>query len=120
MSVKELTQKPEAYAHFTMEERYRWLELHENGSAYGYAAIAERDDALELHISLDRWGTKVLRLVQEDLKWLKQEARRLNKKQIMGIRANGEGEFDKNLFRFAHLFGFTDFCVYQTVSFKIE
>ena len=119
MAVRELDTRPEAYAHFISDGRYRWLELHDGDGPYGYCAIAERDDALELHISLVRWGARVRRNLKSDFEWLKIEARRQGKKRIMGLRANDQGKFDARLFKFARLFGFTDMCVFQTASMDV-
>jgi hypothetical protein len=118
MAVRELDSRPEAYAHFPDNGVYRWLELH-GDTVYGHAAFAERGDVLELHLSLHRWGAGVRRGLAGDLAWLKQEAGRLGKTRIMGIRANGEGEFDGRLFRFARLFGFTEMHVFQTASLDV-
>jgi len=118
MAVREHDSRPAAYAHFPDDGTYRWLELHD-GSPYGHAAIAERGDLLELHLSLDRWGAGVRRNLAGDLKWLKEEARRLGKTRIMGVRADGDGGFDARLFRFARLFGFTETCVLQTASMDL-
>ena len=120
MCVRRITTRPETMAHFPDEERYGWLELHQDGEVYGHAAIAERDDALELHVTLTRWGSRVRRSIQEDIIWLKAEARQLKKKRILGIRVNGLGEFDPRLFKFAKLFGFTDMHVFQTTSLSVD
>ena len=118
MSVRETRTKPEAMAHFP-DDRYRWLTLHDGGDVYAYAAIRERGPDLELHISFIRWGPQVRRRVREDVAWLKDEARRLGKKRIMGVRADGQGRFDPGLFRFARMFGFTAVCVLQTASLDV-
>lgn len=120
MPVRELTEKPEPMHRFPDNGLYRWLEMHDEDRVYGHAAIAERDDALELHVSLAEWGARVRRSIHADLDWLRGEARRLGKKRIMGIRVNSRGEFDKRLFRFARIYGFTDTCVLQTASLQID
>ena len=120
MSVRETATRPKAMAHFPDNENYRWLELHRNKTPYGHAAITERGDALELHVTLTGWGARVRRDLCEDVDWLKAEARRLGKKRIMGIRANARGTFDPKLFKFARMFGFTETCVFQTASLKLE
>lgn len=120
MSVRELSKKPESMAHFPDNGRYRWLELHCHGEVYGHAAVAEQADALELHVTLTGWGSHVRRSLREDVKWLKSEARRLGKTQIMGVRANGQGVFDPRLFKFAKLFGFTEMCVFQTTTLSVD
>lgn len=119
MPVRELDSRPEAYSHFEVEDRYRWLELYDGGEVYGYCAIAERSEALELHLSLTSWGARVRRSLRGDVEWLKSEARRLGKMRIMGIRADNKGEFDDRLFKFARLFGFTDMCVFQTACLNV-
>lgn len=101
MAVRVLDARPEAYAHFPDNGRYRWLELHDRDTVYGHAATADRDDAMELHISLLQWGPGTNRQLFGDFEWLKEDAKRLGKAKIIGIRANDEGIFDKNLFRFA-------------------
>ncbi|MBG0790355.1 MAG: hypothetical protein H0S80_07660 [Desulfovibrionaceae bacterium] len=118
MAVRELDARPAAYAHFPDTGEYRWLELGD-GAVYGHAAFAEREDRLELHLSLTRWGGGVRRSLAGDLDWLKQEARRLGKARIMGVRADGEGRFDERLFRFARLYGFTETHVFQTASMEV-
>ncbi|BCS88882.1 hypothetical protein [Pseudodesulfovibrio sediminis] len=119
MAVHELAVRPETYAHFSARDRYRWLELRVGDTVYGHAAIAERGTVLELHLTLHCWGGTTLRRIREDLKWLKDEARRLGKTSIMGIRANGEEEFDPRLFKFARLCGFTETCIFQTATMPI-
>ncbi len=119
MSVREIGRKPDTMSHFP-DDTYRWLELHDCGDVYGHAAVAERGDALELHVSFLRWGPQVRRNVRNDVEWVKEEARRLGKKRIMGVRANGEGSFDPKLFRFATLFGFIEKAVFQTVTMRIK
>lgn len=114
MSVKETSIKPEIMSHFP--DDYRWMELHEDGEIYAYAAIAERNDNLEAHLSITRWGPQVRRNLKGDLDWFKEEACRLGKKRILGIRSDDQGEFDPNLFRFARLYGVKDMCVFQTVA----
>lgn len=118
MSVRESLEKPEAMAHFP--DTYRWMELHEQGDTYAHVAICERDENLEGHITFSRWGPNIRRLLRNDLDWFKAEARRLGKKRLLGIRADKEGKFDPNLFRFARLYGATECCVFQTVSVDIH
>jgi len=117
VSVREIGDKPEVMSHFP--DCYRWLELHDRGDVYGHAAVAERGDDLELHVTLHRWGPQVRRNVAGDVNWVKEEARRLGKKRVMGVRASCEGEFDSKLFRFAALYGFTEICVLQTASMNV-
>ena len=118
MAVRELDSRPEAYAHFPDDGRYRWLELRD-GSVYGYAAFVERDDWLEGHLRLERWGPGVLRTLRRDFEWFKEEARRLNKKRVMGVRADERGGFDPRLFKFARLLGITETCVFQTAGMDV-
>lgn len=119
MSVRETERKPKSMAHFP-DEGYRWLELHENGSVYAHAAIRKRGDVLEGHMTFTRWGARVRRHVGKDMAWFKKEARRLGVKKIMGIRLDGDGEFDPKLFRFARLFGFDEVCTIQTAACSLE
>ncbi len=119
MSIREVENKPEIMAHFP-DSPYRWMELGEEADPYAYVAIAERDDVLEAHISMTKWGPQVRRNLHVDLEWFKEEARRLGKNRILGIRANDKGEFDPNLFRFARLYGAVDMCVFQTVALEVE
>ncbi|MGL1863679.1 MAG: hypothetical protein OCC46_14230 [Pseudodesulfovibrio sp.] len=118
MSVRETTTQPESMAHFP-DDTYRWIEMHEEGEIYAHAAITERADFLEAHITFQRWGPQVRRWVKYDLEWFVEEARRLGKKRLVGIRANSDGEFDPNLFRFAKIYGVTECCVYQTVTLNV-
>ena len=119
MSVRELDDKPQIFNHFP-DDRYRWLELHDHHKSYAYAAIAERGDDMELHLSIVHWTPTARRNIQKDIEWLKAETRRLGKKKIIGIRVDGQGKFDPNLFRFATLFGFTDLCVLQTATLHVN
>jgi hypothetical protein len=119
MSVRETTEKPAPMAHFP-DHAYRWLELRLAGETYGHAAIAGRGEDLELHLTLARWGPAIRRELGNDLEWLKEEARRLGKRRILGVRVDGQGKFSPELFRFAGLFGFTEQCVLQTVAMKIQ
>jgi hypothetical protein len=119
MSVRELSKKPDSMNHFPDDAKYRWLEMHHDGEVYGNAAIAEQGDALELHVTLTGWGSRIRKSMREDVKWLKNEAKRLGKRRIMGIRANGQGVFDPRLFKFAKLFGFTEEGVQNSVSASI-
>lgn len=118
MSVRETETKPEPMAHFP-DGHYRWLELHEQGDIYAHAAVAESGNDLELHVSFYRWGPQIRRNVSEDVAWLREEARRLGKKRVLGVRANGQGEFDPKLFRFARMYGFTDLCILQTAALYV-
>jgi hypothetical protein len=106
--------------HFPENDNYRWLELSDDIGAYGHAAFKERGDALEVHLTLARWGPSVRRQVRDDSLWVKKEAKRLEKRKILGVRADTSGNFDPNLFRFARLFGFTNFCVLQTMEQTVE
>lgn len=119
MSARELDRQPEELAHFP-DDRFRWLMLHDKETPYAYCAFAEYRDTLEIHVSFVRWGPRVRRCVHGDVAWLKQEARRLGKNRIMGVRIDGSGEFDPNLFRFASLYGFTDQCVLQTATLEVH
>ncbi|MDC0336117.1 hypothetical protein OAN24_04405 [Pseudodesulfovibrio sp.] len=114
------TTKPEAMAHFPDDQGYRWMAMHDDDDVYAWVAIADRGENLEAHITFERWGPRVRRQVKDDLAWFVEEARRLGKKRILGIRANDEGIFDPNLFRFAKMYGVTECCVFQTVSLAIE
>jgi hypothetical protein len=120
MSVHETTDRPAPLAHFPDDGAYRWLELADGGSRYGVSAIAARDGYLELHLTMTRWGPDVRRNLARDLEWLKTEARRLGLSKIMGVRADDLGRFDKRLFRFARLYGFSETCVFQTASLRID
>ncbi|WP_316896297.1 hypothetical protein [Pseudodesulfovibrio indicus] len=120
MAVRELDARPEAMGSFPDDGTYRWLELGDTNGPYGVAAIAPRAEYLELHLTVTRWGPGVRRGVARDLEWVKDEARRLGLPKIMGVRADGEGRFDPNLFRFARLFGFTETCVFQTASMNVN
>eukprot|EP00831_Metopus_contortus_P080877 TRINITY_DN8373_c0_g1_i1.p3 TRINITY_DN8373_c0_g1~~TRINITY_DN8373_c0_g1_i1.p3 ORF type:complete len:148 (+),score=33.53 TRINITY_DN8373_c0_g1_i1:47-445(+) len=120
MSVRELTARPDSLAHFPDQGKYRWLELHDKAGVYGHCAIGEREDLLELHITLTRWGGGIRRNLVQDVAWLKEEARRLGKARILGIRADDKGGFDARLFKFAHLFGFTEMCVFQTATLHVD
>jgi len=120
MSVKETVTQPDTMAHFPENDGYRWLELRDDTGTYGHAAFKERGDTLELHLTLARWGPAVRRHVRKDSLWVKEEAKRLGKKKILGIRADTSGVFNPNLFRFAKLFGFTNFCVLQTMEQTVE
>jgi len=119
MAVRELTDKPVCMAHFPENDGYRWLELSDHAGPYGHSAIKERGDELEIHLTLARWGPDVRRQAALDMDWVKNEAKRLGKKRILGVRADAEGRFDGNLFRFGSLLGFADFRVLQTMSISV-
>jgi len=120
MAVRVLDARPEAYKHFPDNGMYRWLELHDRGNIYGHAATADRDEAMEMHISLNQWGPGTIRQLAGDFEWLKMDAKNMGKSKIIGIRANDRGKFDAKLFRFARLFGFSEFCVYQTAAIILD
>ena len=120
MAVRELHVRPEVLAHFPDQGQYRWLELYGQGGIYGYGAISEREDLLELHVTLGRWGAGVRRELEGDVAWLREEARRLGKVRVMGIRADDKGGFDARLFKFARMFGFTEMCVFQTATLHLD
>lgn len=118
MAVRELEHKPEPMQHFP-DTGYRFLELHDTKSPYGHAAIREHGTDLELHLTLARWGPGVRRALHGDVDWLKEEARRLGMHRILGIRIDTEGRFDRRLFVFANIYGFSDICVAQTAAFDL-
>ncbi|WP_272701498.1 hypothetical protein [Desulfovibrio sp. Fe33] len=120
MAVHETFDRPELLAHFPDDGAYRWLELTDGRVVYGVSAIADRGGYLELHLTMTRWGPDVRRNLSGDVEWLKSEARRLGLPKIMGVRADDRGRFDKRLFRFARLYGFTDPCVFQTTSLMVD
>ncbi|EGB15293.1 hypothetical protein DND132_2088 [Pseudodesulfovibrio mercurii] len=120
MPVTETTTRPDPLAHFPENGPYRWLELADADGPYGVCAIAPRPDYLELHLTMSRWGPATRRTLAQDLEWLKTEAKRLHLPKIMGVRANDQGQFDNNLFRFARLYGFSDMCVFQTASLTVD
>lgn len=119
MAVRELQEKPETMAHFP-DGIYRFLELYRGDDVYAHAAITERDENLEAHLTVHHWGVQVRRHLGRDLQWFLAEARRLGKKRLLGIRADDQGEFDPNLFKFARLYGVTDCRVFQTVSLDVN
>lgn len=120
MAVRELKKKPVCMAHFPDTDGYRWLELSDKAGPYGYAAIRERGEELETHLTLARWGPGVRRQMTSDMDWVKNETKRLGKKRILGVRADADGRFDANLFRFGSLFGFGNFRVLQTMSIQVD
>lgn len=120
MAVREMPDCPACMAHFPQNDGYYWLELSDDAGVYGHAAFRERGNDLELHLTLARWGPGVRRHVRADAEWVKSMAKQLGKKRILGIRADTTGQFDAALFRFAALFGFTDFCVLQTMALEVE
>lgn len=75
---------------------------------------------MELHLSMMRWSRQTLAKVRQDIEWLKMETRRLGLSAIMGIKVNTEGEFDPKLFRFSELFGFSEHCVVQTTTLRLD
>lgn len=118
MAVRELQRKPDPMRHFP-DTGYRFLELHDGTASYGHAAIREYGSDLELHLTLARWGPEVRRALAGDMEWLKAEARRLGMHRILGVRIDSQGKFDRTLFRFARLYGFTDALVVQTVALSL-
>ncbi|WP_207262907.1 hypothetical protein [Desulfovibrio sp. Huiquan2017] len=120
MPVTETPSRPALLANFPENGPYRWLELADGLGRYGVCAIAARPDYLELHITMTRWGPATRRVLARDLEWLKGEARRLGLSRILGVRADGNGRFDPNLFRFARLYGFAENHVFQTASLDVD
>lgn len=120
MAVRKLEHRPEELFNFPETGKYQWLELHNATKVYGYSAIAEHDNMLELHVTLVRWGRDVRENLEEDVEWLKEEARRLGKSQVMGIRADDRGQFDPRLFKFAGLFGFTEMHTIQMATLRVD
>ena len=120
MPVLETATRPDLLSNFPEHGPYRWLELADAHGPYAVCAIAARPEHLELHITLTRWGPQTRRTLARDLEWLKAEARRLGLPKIMGVRADNQGRFDPNLFRFAKLYGFGEPCVFQTATLLVE
>lgn len=119
MSVERMTTSPECMECFP-EATYSFLNLVDDKGSYGHAAIAERGDDLELHLTLHRWGPSTRRTVARDLDWFKEEAKRLGKQRLLGVRVGTDKGYDPNLFRFAKLYGFTDCMVLQTMALNVD
>lgn len=100
--------------------RLRCVELVDEGGPYAAAAIGEHPDCLELHLVVLRFGPATVRALRADLEELKQEARRLGKGRIVGLRVEDGPAPDPRWPKFTRLFGFTGQRVLQVAELGLD
>lgn len=118
MSIVAYKNAPEALESLSQEQRFRFYGLHDETGAYAVAALAEHADCLELHLEVLRFGAGVVRALRQDVQELKEMARALGKRRIVGMKIE-EGRADPRWPKFTRLFGFTGQKVYQSAELAV-
>lgn len=119
MAIIETKKVPKALAYLPELSRYRFYELFDAKGVYGWGALAEASDNLEVHLELCRFGPRVLRSLQNDAAWLRQEAARLGKTHVLALRADLATP-DPRWPKFTRLMGFTGQAVVQVARMEAE
>jgi hypothetical protein len=100
--------------------RMRFFSLADEAGQYAAAALAEHPDALELHLTVLRFGPATVRALRADLEELKDLARRLGKRRIVGLRVEPGTQADPRWPKFTRLFGFTNQRVLQAAEMNLD
>lgn len=127
MSVHVVEECPERLRALPSSRRYRWLRLRDSAGEYGQAALAESGECLEVHLEMVRWGPQAMRSLRNDMHWLHNEARRLGKSQILGIKGAAEADdpekallVDEVWVRFTKALGFAEHGLLHTAILPVE
>lgn len=120
MSVEKISSMPKIFSEVAKRGEHSYYRLYDSSGEYALAAVGERETVLELHLEVSRWSHSTRRMLHHDLNWLKNKAKNLGKRGIVGVKHSNGVAGDEKWIKFTRAYGFDEHETVQLAGMRID